>query len=87
MLAISKYEFEKGAELLAKYTAKEPWDAQAMRLEATAWHYINRPKEALAAINRALERTRDARSYWLLGKIRIGADDDDGAAEAYAKAI
>ncbi len=86
MLAISKYEFEKGAELLAQYTAKEPWDAQAMRLEATAWHYINRPKEALAAINRALERTRDARSYWLLGKVRIGADDDDGAAEAYAKA-
>jgi tetratricopeptide (TPR) repeat protein/predicted Ser/Thr protein kinase len=87
MLAISKYEFEKGAELLARYTKQEPWDAQAMRLEATAWHYINRPQEALAAINRALERTQDARSYWLLGKIRIGADDDDGAAEAYAKAI
>jgi tetratricopeptide (TPR) repeat protein len=87
MMAVSKYQFEEGAKLLSEYTKAEPWDAQAMRLEATAWHYINRPKEALAAINRALERTRDARSYWLLGKVRIGADDDDGAAEAYAKAI
>jgi tetratricopeptide (TPR) repeat protein len=87
MLAVSQYEFEKGAELLAQYTKKEPWDAQAMRLEATAWYYINRPKEALAAINRALERTQDARSYWLLGEVRIGADDDDGAFAAYSKAI
>ena len=87
MLAVSTYEFEKGAELLAQYTKQEPWDAQAMRLEATAWHYINRPKEALAAINKALERTQDARSYWLLGKVRIGADDDDGARDAYTKAI
>jgi tetratricopeptide (TPR) repeat protein/predicted Ser/Thr protein kinase len=87
MLAVSTYEFEKGAELLAQYTKQEPWDAQAMRLEATAWYYINRPKEALAAINRALERTQDARSYWLLGEIRIGADDDEGAIVAYTKAI
>ena len=87
MMAVSKHEFEEGAKLLSEYTRAEPWDAQAMRLEATAWHYVNRPKEALAAINRALERTQDARSYWLLGKVRIGADDDDGAAEAYAKAI
>ena len=87
MMAVSKFEFEEGAKRLSEYTKAEPWDAQAMRLEATAWHYINRPKEALAAIHRALERTQDARSYWLLGKVRIGADDDDGAAEAYAKAI
>jgi tetratricopeptide (TPR) repeat protein/predicted Ser/Thr protein kinase len=87
MLAVSTYDFEKGAELLAQYTAKEPWDAQAMRLEATAWHYINRPKEALAAINRALERTQDARSYWLLAKVRLGADDDEGAIAGFAKAI
>jgi len=87
MLEVSRYEFEKGAELLAQYTKQEPWDAQAMRLEATAWYYVNRPKEALAAINRALERTQDARSYWLLGEIRIGADDDEGAIVAYSKAI
>ncbi|HEU4339582.1 MAG TPA: hypothetical protein VFS19_05900, partial [Planctomycetota bacterium] len=87
MMAVSKFDFEEGAKLLSEYSKAEPWDAQAMRLEATAWFYINRPKEALAAINKALERTQDARSYWLLGKVRIGADDDDGAAEAYAKAI
>jgi tetratricopeptide (TPR) repeat protein/predicted Ser/Thr protein kinase len=87
MMAVSKYEFEEGAKLLAEYTKAEPWDAQAMRLEATAWYYCNRPKEALGAINRALERTQDARSFWLLGKIRIGADDDDGAIEAFGKAI
>jgi len=87
MMAVSSYEFEKGAELLAQYTKLEPWDAQAMTLEATAWYYINRPKESLAAINRALERTQDAPSYWLLGEIRVGADDDEGALEAYAMAV
>jgi tetratricopeptide (TPR) repeat protein/predicted Ser/Thr protein kinase len=87
MLAIAKYEFEKGAELLAQYTKSEPWDAQAMRLEATAWYHCNRPKDALPAINRALERTQDAPSYALLGQVRIGADDDAGARDAYTKAI